>query len=206
MIVLPDGEDFEAYCKRAGRGLWRGLLCDRCRSPRLHGHGSYERKAFVTSEGVRPLPIFRVLCAECGRAPSVVPAFAASGLLAEDRVVEDATARYLADPDATYRAVAAICRVAHATVHRWLGRLGGVVIATILAMLLRLRPELDPLAMIPKDVPALDRKARSQGRAELLRTALAALVAGRRCAEELVRGAFGPRPSTVGWLLRGLPT
>jgi hypothetical protein len=85
-------------------------------------------------------------------------------------------------------------------------RLGKVVVATVLAMLVRLEPERDPLAAIPKEVPALERKARSAGRAELLRTAFQALVAGRRCAEELVRGALGPRPSTVGILLRGFPT
>ncbi len=207
-MIVPNGfEDFEAYQKSAARGdFGQGLVCDRCRSSRLHRHGRYERNPVVTAEGEQALWISRVLCAECGRAPSIVPAFAAIGLRVDDRVAEDAAARYLNDPGGTYRAVASASRVTHVTVYRWVSRLGGVAVASLLALLVRLRPELDPLTLLPKIVPAEGRKARSPERTELLRTALQVLVAGRRCAEELVRGVAGARPPTLRVALGGFPT
>ena len=188
-ILLKDERDFESYCAKLRGRLHAGHACDRCRSAHLRGHGSYKRKGFVSEGGVAaPLSIQRALCLDCGRAPSLVPAFAATGLRASDAVVEEAAARYLAPPDATYRRVAAWLGSAHSTVHRWVTRLGGVGLATLMGLLLRLRPDLDPLALLPKIVPSEERKARSPARMDLLRRALGVLTLGRRCAEELARG------------------
>lgn len=141
------------------------------------------------------LSIRRALCLDCGRAPSLVPAFAAPGFRVSDRVVEEAGARYLGPPDATYRRVAAWLGSAHSTVHRWLTRLGGLGIATLMGLLLRLRPDLDPLALLPKIVPAEERKARSPERRDLLRRALGVLTLGRRSGEEVVRGMVQAPPT-----------
>ena len=186
---MEDERDFESYRTKLGERLPAGHACDRCRSARLRGHGRYERKGFVSEGGVAaPLSIRRVRCLDCGRAPSLVPAFAATGLRASDAVVEEAAARYLAPPDATYRRVAAWLGSAHSTVHRWVTRLGGLGLATLMGLLLRLRPDLDPLALLPKIVPSEERKALSPARMDLLRRAFGVLALGRRCAEELVRG------------------
>lgn len=207
-MIVPKGlGDFETYRKLAAAGdLGEGLVCDECGSSRLHRHGSYERAPIVTPDGEQELWISRVLCVACGRAPSIVPAFAAIGLRTDDRVAEEATASYLGDPGGTYRAVASARGVTHVTVYRWVSRLGAVGVASLLAMLVRLRPDADPLAVLPKVVPAEDRKARSTGRRDVLRTALQVLVAGRRCAEELVRGVAGARPPTLRVALGGFPT
>lgn len=207
-MIVPKGlGDFETYRKLAAGGdLGQGLVCDGCGSSRLHRHGCYERGPVVTADGEQELWIWRVLCVECGRAPSIVPAFAAIGLRADDRVAEEAVASYLGNPGGTYRAVASACRVTHVTVYRWVSRLGAVGVASLLALLVRLRPEVDPLAILPKVVPAEDRKARSTGRKDVLRTALQVLVASRRCGEELVRGVAGARPPTLRVALGGFPT
>ena len=207
MIVLEDARDFESYCaKLEDGGMIAGLVCDRCRSSRLHGHGEYQRKGFILENGtVAPLPIRRVRCEDCGRAPSLVPVFAATEARAAAVVVEEAAARYLAPPEATYRSVAAWLGTAHSTVHRWVTRLGGVALAALLGPLLRLRPDLDPLALLPKLVPDDERKARSPARLALLRTALQVLVAGRRCAEELARGVPGAPRSVLDLCSRGVP-
>ncbi len=198
MIVLEDALDFESYgAKLRNGGLLVGLACDRCRSQHLRGHGSYERKGLIGLAAAPPLPIRRARCADCGHAPSLVPAFAASALHATVVAVEEAAARYLGPPDATYRSVAAWLGSAHSTIHRWVTRLGGVALTALVGFLLRLRPDLDPLALLPKMVPEEDRKARSPARIAVLRTALGALVAGRRCAEELSRGVPGARPSAL---------
>lgn len=207
MILLEFVRDFESYHAHLGRRLHAGLACDRCRSYRLRGHGGYERKHFIVEGGVPvALSIRRVLCLDCGRAPSLVPAFAAPGFRVSDKVVEEAGARYLGPPDATYRRVAAWLGSAHSTVHRWLTRLGGLGIATLMGMLLRLRPDLDPLALLPKIVASEERKARSPERRDLLRRALGVLALGRRCGEEVVRGMLEAPPTAFALVRETLTT
>lgn len=204
-ILLEDERDFEGYLAKSGARLAAGLACDRCRSVRLRGHGSYTRKGFVGEAGIA-LPIRRVRCVDCGRAPSLVPAFAATGLRTSDTLIEEAAARYVAAPITTYRSVAAWLGTAHSTVHRWLTRLGGLGLASLVGMLLRLRPDLDALALLPKLVPSEDRKARSPARADLLRRALGVLTLGRRIAEELVRGTDEAPPTAFALVRRRFAT
>jgi hypothetical protein len=201
MSVLLRGLDREGYLAWVKTGGHEGLECDRCRSARLRGHGRYDRKAVVTVEGASKLPIRRVLCVGCGRALSIIPDFLASGLRALDVVVETASARYLDEAAATYRAVAALAHVAHATVHRWLTRLGGVGVAMIFGALVALRPTIDLVALLPKLVPGEERKGRGLARREALRNAQRALFAGRLYAEDLGRG-LGMPPPTIGSIVR----
>jgi hypothetical protein len=201
MSVLLRGLDREGYLAWVETGGHEGLECDGCRSARLRGHGRYDRKAVVAGEGASRLPIRRVLCVSCGRAPSIIPDFLASGLRALDVVVEEASARYLDEAAATYRAVAELAHVAHATVHRWLTRLGGAGLAALIAALVGLRPTVDLVALLPKLVPGEERKARSPARTEILRNAQRALFAGRLYAEELGRG-LGLPPPTIGSIVR----
>lgn len=207
MILQEHEHDFESYLARLGERLPAGHACDRCRSVRLRSHGTYERKGFVLDGGVTAaLPIRRVRCLDCGRAPSLVPAFAATGLRASSAVVEQTGARYLEPPDATYRRVAAWLGSSHSTVHRWLTRLGGVCFATLTALLLRLRPDLDPFVLFPQVVSSEGRKGRSPARIDLLRRAIGVLALGRRCAEELVRGTLAAPPSVFAVVREGFAT
>jgi len=64
-----------------------------------------------------------------------------------------------------------------------------------MGLLLRLRPDLDPLALLPKIVASEGRKARSPVRRDLLRRALGVLTLGRRCGEEVVRGTLEAPPT-----------
>lgn len=204
MIVLPASLGLHGYLECVRRRHFPPLLCDTCRGSDLGWHAQYVRKAFVGDDGVvRALPILRVRCRACSRAPSVVPAFAAIGLRYADAVVEDVTARYLAEPGATYRSAAEPLGLAHSSVHRWVTRLAAVAVGVVLAMLVQLRPDQDPVALLPKIVPEADRKARSPGRRAQLLTALHALVAGRLLAERLVGGQVA-RPPTLRLLERGL--
>jgi hypothetical protein len=206
-IVLEDERDFESYLAKLEGRLAAGHACDRCRSARLRGHGSYERPGFLLAAGVEvTLPIRRVRCLDCGRAPSLVPAFAAAGFRSAERVVEEGVARYLGPPEATYRRVAAWLGSAHSTVHRWASRLGGLGLALLMELLLRLRPDLDPLALLPKTVAAEERKAKSPERRDLLRRALGVLALGRRCAEELARGVAGAPPTAFTLVRVGFAT
>jgi len=209
VIVLPLDVDLHRY-RELVRGPLVGLRlrCDRCGSVRLHGHGGYSRKAFVPDADDGSFPMRRVRCLECGRAPSVMPAWAASGLHAADAVVEDVACEYLDGARATYRSVVARARerarsLSHSTLHRWLTTLGTAGVAPLLALLVRLRPEIDPLRFLPKLVRAVARKARSASRADVLLSALQGLHAGRRCAEALLGGQAGARPPTLIVLLRG---
>lgn len=209
MIVLPLWLDLHRYAEFVAQPVARlKVRCDRCGSVRLHGHGGYTRKAFVQAGSAEGLWIRRVRCVNCGRAPAVVPAVAASGLHAADAVVEDVASEYLDRVGATYRSVAARarargCALAHSTLHRWLTLLGAVGVGPVLALLVRLRPDLDPLVFLPKLVRAVGRKARSASRADVLLSALQGLHAGRRCAEALLGSQAGARPPTLAVLLRG---
>lgn len=201
-ILLEDERDFESYCAKLQERPIAGHACDLCRSARLRGHGSYTRAGFVLDAGVEvKLPIRRVRCLDCGRAPSLVPAFAAAGFRSAEKIVEEAAARYLGPPEGTYRRVAAWLGIAHSTVHRWVTRIGGLGFALFLKLLLRLEPDLDPLTVLPKLVASEGRKALSPERRELLRRGLGVLVIGRRCAEELARGVAGA-PKTAFALAR----
>jgi hypothetical protein len=201
MSILLLGLDREGYRVWFGMGSYEGLECDGCRSAHLRGHGSYARKAVVTTGGAANVLIRRVLCVSCGRAPSIVPDFLVPGLRAVDAVVETATARYLDEVTATYRAVAALARVAHATVHRWLTRVGSVSVAVLMAALVGLRPTVDFVSLVPKLVPGEGRKARSPARREILRNAQRVLFAGRLYVEETARG-LGMRRPTIGSIIR----
>jgi hypothetical protein len=211
VIVLPLAVGLHRYLELVQRPLGKlGLHCDRCGGSRLQGHGGYSRKAFVsgTEGSCEGLPMRRVRCVECGRAPSVVPALAASPLHAADAVVEDIASEYLHEADATYRSVAAGARergrsLSHTTLHRWLTVLGTASVAPLLSLLVQLRPDVDPLPLLPKLVRAVGRKARSASRADILLSALQGLHAGRRCAEALLGGRAGARPPTLLVLLRG---
>jgi hypothetical protein len=137
-----------------------------------------------------------------------MPAWAASGRNAADVVIEDVACEYLEGVDVTYRSVAARARernrsLTHSTLHRWLTIIGAAGVAPLLALLVRLRPETDPLRFLPKLVRAVARKARSASRADVLLSALQGLHAGRRCAEALLGGQAGARPPTLIVLLRG---
>jgi hypothetical protein len=208
VIVLPLAVGLHRYLELVRRPFGKlGLRCDHCGGVRLHGHGGYSRKAFVSGSG-EGLPMRRVRCVECGRAPSVVPALAASPMHAADAVVEDVASEYLHEADATYRSVVARARergrsLSHSTLHRWLTVLGLAGVAPLLALLVRLRPDVNPLPLLPKLVRAVARKARSASRAEVLLSALQGLHAGRRCAEALLGGQAGARPPTLLVLLRG---
>lgn len=202
MIVLDAVLTLDTYLRLLEQPrFWQGLACDACRSMRLHGHGRYKRKGLLTQRGDEPLVICRVRCVDCERAPSIIPLFAASGPHAIDEVVEEAVA-YVSTRDCTYHAAGARIGVAGSTLHRWVTRVGRVALTAVIALLARLRPDIDPLTLIPKVVPA-ESRARSVQRAELVRTALQVLVAGRHCAEELVRGSNRSRPSTLQIVFRG---
>lgn len=202
MIVLSPSLDLQGYMDLVERGGSLGARCDRCSSRRLHGHGKYIRKAFISAErGELRLPIRRVLRLDCDHAPSVVPAFAAGPFRPDDAVVTSAAARYLDEPRATYGAVAGQSGITASTLHRWVGRLGGAGIASLLALLVRLRPEVDPLALLPKLVPDIERKARSGLRRGVLEQALRGLVAARHLAEALLGPWAGARPPILRLIL-----
>lgn len=202
-MIVPDGvRTLEMYLRLLEQPrFWEGFACDVCGLSRLHGHGRYTRKAFLTQRGREPLVICRVLCVDCRRAPSIVPPFAAGGTHTADEVIEG-TVAYVSTRDCKYAAAGARIGVAGSTVHRWVTRIGAAPLAAAIALLVRLRPDIDPLTLIPKVVPA-ERSARSTQRAELVRTALQVLVAGRLCAEELVRGSNRPLPSALHMVFRG---
>jgi hypothetical protein len=202
--VLPASLGLHAYLAFVDRPRLPGLFCDGCGGSDLRRHARYLRKGLAGDGDARcPLPILRVRCRTCRRAPSVVPDFAARRLRAGDAVVEDAVARYVGDERATYRSTAAPHGLGHSTVHRWVTRLAAVAVGTLLALLVQLRPEQNPVDLLPKIVPEAARKGRSPGRRAQLLTALQVLVAGRLLAERLVGGQVA-RPPTLYVLERGL--
>jgi hypothetical protein len=114
-IVLP-WTDCKSYRAAVGPGIGRPArptACRACAGTRIWYDGWRRVYSIVLAEGGRAerldegLPLQRVACAACWQSWTLWPAFLYPARQFAPDVVEAAGLAYLADPDATYVAVAA---------------------------------------------------------------------------------------------------
>jgi hypothetical protein len=124
------------------------------------------------------LPLQRAACASCERSWTLRPSFLYPHRLFEPDVDESAALAYLADPMATYAAVARQFSCSARSVWRWIGWLAALVSpAALIAAAVRASGQTASVDILPRVVPAALRKARSERRRRQLLAAFQVLVA-----------------------------
>jgi hypothetical protein len=124
------------------------------------------------------LPLQRVVCSSCKGSWTLRPGFLYPHRFFEPDVNEAAALVYLTEPAATYVAVAKRFTCSARSVWRWVGWLAELVApACLVAAAVRHSGQTAAVDVMPHQVPAIDRKARSGRRRRQLLAALHVLSA-----------------------------
>lgn len=186
MSVLLDWAEIKRYSETVGPGRGRPARpqsCSRCDGRRVWFDGWRQVFPVVLVEGLPwrfddGLWLQRAKCGECHVSWVLRPAWLYPHRSLEPDVAESAAHAYLRVPEATYRAVASVHLCSARSVWRWVGWAATLASpAWLVSEAVRLQSEASAALMIPRAVPQSHPKARSDGRAAVLLTALQVLVA-----------------------------
>lgn len=184
--IVLDWIEINTYCASVGPGRGRPArptACPLCDGGRVWFDGWRQVFAVVLVDGAvhrfsDGLWLQRGKCASCRHSWPLRPPWVYPHRSFEPDAVEGAALAYLADARATYRAVASRWCCSARSVWRWVGWCGTLANPpAVLAEAARLAPAAPSAEVIPREVPQVGRKARSQARAGTLLAALQLLVA-----------------------------
>ncbi len=208
--VVLSSPEIKAYREGIGPGRGRPsrpTSCASCDGRRIWFDGWRVVFAVVLADGTPHrfddgLPLQRVACASCERSWTLRPAFLYPHRVFEPDVDEGAAFAYLADPSATYAAVARRFSCSPRSVWRWVGWLAALVSpATLVATAVRASGQTASVDVVPRQVPAAARKARSDRRRRQLLAALQVIVALAALMRSRLIPSTDPSPLRA-WLVR----
>lgn len=184
-VVLSSSE-IKSYREAIGPGRERPLRprsCALCDGKRIWFDGWRTVFAVVLADGTPHrfddgLPLQRVTCSACEHSWTLRPAFLYPHRSFEPDVDEAAALAYLTEPHATYTKVATRFTCSVRSVWRWVGWIAALVApAVLVARAVRHGGQTASADVIPREVPEVERKARSARRRRQLLRALQVLAA-----------------------------